>query len=145
MRSAKAGVIFFLAATICSAVVVHQTIYYKAPIKRISGRVVGFGTVNPGLTVRVLDKPEVWSDNSLSFNEKRKRQSTVASTTIGSNGKFDFRAIPKGSYEVEFAGKQGWNPLSVFITVAPDGTSKQLCVELSIDGFGEGPSAQPCP
>jgi hypothetical protein len=140
MRLLKAVLICAMLAPICSAVVVHRTISYKSPIKRISGRVVGFGAVNPGVKVRVLDKLEVWADDSLSFTEKRKRQSTVASATPSSNGKFEFRGIPKGSYEVEFS-REGWNPLSVFVVVDPSGSSKQLCVEMSLaGGGGSGPS-----
>ena len=100
-----------------------ETISYKSPIKKISGRIVGFGTVNPDVKIQVLDKPDVWSDDSLSFDEKRKRQSTVASVSADSNGKFEFRDIPKGSYEVEFSGKEGWSPLSVFVVVDPGAVS----------------------
>jgi hypothetical protein len=130
---------------ICSAVVVLKRITYKPPIKNISGRVVGFGRVNPGVKVQVMDNPEVWSDDSLSLDEKRRKQSIIASTVTSSNGKFEFRGISKGSYEVEFSNRQGWNVLSVFVVVDPRGTSKQLCVEMSLEGAGEtGPSVQPC-
>jgi hypothetical protein len=129
----------------CQAVVVHYTISYKSPIKKIAGWVVGFGRINPGVSVRVLDHPEVWADDSLSFNAKREKQSTLASTTTDSNGKFEFRHIPKGSYEVEFSQKQGWNELSVFVVVDPVGSSDQLCVQVSLEGGGgHGPAVEPC-
>jgi hypothetical protein len=144
MRFLYVGAICVLLVPVCSAVVVHETISYKSPIKKISGRIVGFGTVNPGVKIQVLDKPEVWSDDSLSFNEKRKKQSTVATVSADSNGQFEFRDIPKGSYEVEFSGKEGWNPLSVFLVVDPGGSSRRLCIEMSIEGVGPAPSVQPC-
>src|ERR1700735_428940 len=99
MRFLPIGILGVLLVAVCSAAVVHQTILYKSPIQKISGRIVGFGTVNPGVKIQVLDKPEVWSNDSLSFNQKRKRQSIVASVRADSNGKFDIRDIPKGSYE----------------------------------------------
>jgi hypothetical protein len=144
MRFLKAGIICAVLALTCSAVVVHDTISYKSPIKKISGRVVGFGPVNPGVKVQVLDKPEVWSDHSINFDEKRKRQSTIASTATSASGHFEFRGLPKGSYEVEFSGREGWNPLSVFVVVDPHGSSQQLCVEMSIEGAGPKPSVQSC-
>jgi hypothetical protein len=144
MRFLQVGVVCAVLVSVCSAAIVHETISYKSPIQKISGRIVGFGTVNPGVKIQVFDKPEVWSDDSLSFNEKRKRQSTVASTSADSNGNFKFRGIPKGSYEVEFSGKEGWNPLSVFVVVDPGGSSRRLCVEMTIEGAGHEPSVQPC-
>src|SRR5271165_2047863 len=145
MRLLKVGLMCAVLVPFCSAAVQHQTISYKSPIRRISGRVIGFGRVNPGVKVQVLDKPEVWSDDSLSFDQKRKKQSIVASATTGSNGKFEFRGIPRGSYEVEFSNRQGWNVLSVFVVLDPSGSSQQLCVEMSLEGGGgSGPSVQPC-
>jgi hypothetical protein len=114
MRFVHVGTICALLVPVCSAVVVHETISYKSPIKKISGRIVGFGTVNPGVKIQVLDKPEVWSDDSLSFDGKRKRQSNVASITADSSGKFEFRDIPKGSYEVEFFRQGRLEPLVSF-------------------------------
>jgi hypothetical protein len=138
------GILCALLVAVCSAAVVHQTILCKSPIQKISGRIVGFGTVNPGVKIQVLDKPEVWSNDSLSFNQKRKRQSIVASVRADSNGKFEIRDIPKGSYEIEFSGKTGWNPLSVFVIIDPGGSSRPLCVEMSLEGAGTAPSVQPC-
>ncbi len=144
MRLLKVVFVWTLLASACYAVVVHETITYKSSVQKISGRVTGFGTVNPGVAVRVLDKPEVWSDDSLTFDEKRARQSTIASTTTNPKGEFTVHKIPNGSYEVEFSGREGWNPLSVFVTVDATGPSAKLCVEMSIEGGGQGPSVRPC-
>jgi hypothetical protein len=145
MRLLIAAALWVLFASVSHAILVHQTIPYKPPIQRISGRVLGFGNVNPGVTVRVLDKPEVLSDDSLNFTEKRKRQSTIASTTTNSKGEFTFRRLPKGAYEVEFSGRQGWNPLSVLVNVDPAGSSAKLCVVMSLEDAGERPSVDTCP
>lgn len=51
----------------CAAVVTHETITYPTSVKRISGTVVGYGNLNPGVKVEVFDKPEVWADDSLSL------------------------------------------------------------------------------
>jgi hypothetical protein len=123
---------------------VWQDISYKSPIKRIAGRVVGFGGPRPDVKIQVLNHPEIRSDDSLSFNEQRKRQTLVASMT-SSNGKFEFRGIPKGSYVVDFSSSPpgGWNPLSVFVVVDPKGSSDKLCVKLSLESQGDRASVQP--
>jgi hypothetical protein len=64
MRFLPIGMLCALLVAVCSAAVVHQTILYKSLIQKISGRIVGFGTVNPGVKIQVLDKPEVWSNDS---------------------------------------------------------------------------------
>ena len=93
MRSMKIIALCLLLARACVGVVTHETITYKSSIKKISGRVVGFGNVNPGMDVELFDKPEVWADHSLSFDEKRKRQTVISSTVTNSNGRFEFREI----------------------------------------------------
>lgn len=103
MRIVKVVFLFVLCAGLCDGVVVHESLTYKSPLKKISGRVIGYGNVNPGVHVRVLDKPEVWSDDALSFVQKRQRQREVASAITDSTGKFQFHHIPKGAYEVEFS------------------------------------------
>ena len=116
MRLLKMGFICAVLASFCYAAVQHQTISYKTPIKRIAGRVIGFGRVNPDMEVQVLDKPEVWSDDSLSLVEKRKKQSIVASATTDSSGKFEFHSIPRGSYEVQFStGQEGGGTSYLFL------------------------------
>ena len=143
MRSLKIIALCLLLARACVGVVTHETITYKSSIKKISGRVVGFGNVNPGTDVQLFDKPEVWADDSLTWNEKRKRQTEIASTVTDSNGKFEFRAVPRGAYEIQFSNS-GWNVLSVLVNVEPSGSRDGLCVQMSIDGMGPGPSVQVC-
>ena len=144
MRSLKIGVICVLFAEVCVAVVTHETVTYKPAIKRIEGRVVGFGNVNPGVGIQVFDKPEVWADDSLSFNEKRKRQKEINSMAADCNGKFEFHHIPKGAYEVQFSNKNGWNVLSVLVVIEPSASREGLCVQMSLEGAGQSPSVQAC-
>jgi hypothetical protein len=144
MRSLKIIALCVLLAGVCAGVVTHETITYKTSIKKISGRVVGFGNVNPGVKVEVFDKPEVWADDSLSMNEKRKQQTEIASTVTDSNGKFEVHDVPKGTYEIQFSNRNGWNVLSIVVSVEPSGSRDGLCVQMSIEGAGPKPSVQPC-
>jgi len=100
--------------------------------------------VNPGVKVELFDKPEVWADDSVSLNEKRKRQKLIATTSTDAKGKFDFRGVPKGAYEIRFSAA-GWNILSVLVSVDPAGSHDRLCMQLSLEGARQTPSVANCP
>lgn len=128
-----------------SPVVFHETVHYSAAIKRISGHVVGYGNVNPGVQVEVFDNPKVCDDQSLSFNEKRKRQKLIATTSTDAKGRFDTRKIPRGTYEIQFSRDGGgWNILSVMVNVDSNGSRDKLCVNLSIEDAGPPSFAEAC-
>ncbi len=123
----------------------HANTHGVRLVRPVSGSVVGYGNVNPGVKVEVFDKPEVWADDSLSLNEKRKRQNLIATASTDSKGKFDFRGVRKGSYEVQFStGNGGWNILSVLVNVDPAGSHDRFCVQLSLEGAGPKPSVEAC-
>ena len=145
MRILRASVLCVLLAGTCSGVVIHESITYKSSVRRISGRVVGSGNVNPGVTVTIFDRPEVWADDSLSMNEKRKRQKEIASTVTDPTGKFDFRRVHKGAYEVQFStGDGGWDILSVMVNVSPSGSHDRLCVQIAFREGTPASSVQTC-
>jgi hypothetical protein len=143
MRSLRVAIGWALLAPISFAVVQHTTISIKSPIKRISGRIVDYGAINPGVNVQIFDNPQVWADSSLSLNEKRNRQTRIASVTTGPDGRFEFRHIPKGSYEIQFS-KDGWDLLSALVEVDPTAAPDRLCVKLRISDANFEPSIQPC-
>jgi hypothetical protein len=147
MWIAKFVFLFVLCVGVCDGVVVHETLTYKSAIRKVSGRVIGYGSVNPGVHIRVFDRPEVWSDDALSFAQKRQKQREIASTVTNSTGKFQFSHIPKGAYEVEFStgdGGGGWNVLSLFVVVDPSGSGDSLCVLMSMESQGQKPSILVC-
>ena len=145
MRTARVIFLFLLCVGLCDGVVVHETITYKQPIKKISGRVIGYGNVNPGVYVRVFDKPEVRPDDAQSTVQNRQGQREITSTITDSTGKFEFRHIPRGDYEVEFStGHGGWNDLSLDVAVDPSGSRGPLCVLMSMEGQGQKPSVLVC-
>ena len=144
MRILTLFALCILVTGISLAVLTHETISYRTPLKRISGSVIGYGNVNPGVKVELFDKPEVWADDSLSLNEKRKRQKLIATTSTDAKGKFDFRGVPKGAYEIQFSAA-GWNILSVLVSVDPAGSHDRLCMQLSLEGARQTPSVANCP
>ena len=145
MRYLKLAVAYALLVPICLAVQLHEIIPQKVPVRKVAGRVVGFGPVNPGVTVRVFDKPEVWSDDSITLVQKRQTQKRIASAVTDSSGMFYFPQIQNGSYEVEFSGRAGWNTLSVFVVVGPFGSSDQLCVAIGRSSAGDKTSLETLP
>lgn len=145
MRTLTVCALCGLFTGICAAVVTHETITYPGSVNRISGTVVGYGNLNPEVKVEVFDKPEVWADDSLSLNEKRKRQKRIATASTDSKGKFHFRGMPKGSYEIQFStGNGGWNVLSVLVNVDAAASHDRLCVQLSLEGAGPKSSVEAC-
>ena len=143
VRCLKAGVLCIVLASICFAHVQLDSISLKRPVRRISGRVVDYGAVNPGVNVQVFNHPEVWSDDSLSLAEKREKQSMIASVVTDDSGKFEFRKIGKGSYEVLFS-KVGWDTVSALVAVEPSATTEQFCVKMPISGAGYDASVRTC-
>jgi hypothetical protein len=58
-RGLTIAFLFLLLAGVVGGAVVHDTILYKTPVRRISGHIEGFGNINPGVRVRIFDRPEV--------------------------------------------------------------------------------------
>ena len=134
----------FLLVAVAFGVVVHDTSRYQTPIRRLSGKVIGFGDVNPDVRVEVYDNAQVWLDNSISVVEKRKQQSRIATTRTDKRGRFEFKGLPKGFYEVEFS-REGWDVLSVLLNVEPNGAATDsLCVTLRIEGASGQNSVEKC-
>jgi hypothetical protein len=67
MRTLMVFALCVLFTGMCAAVVTHETITYATSVNRISGTVVGYGNLNPGVKVEVSAKPEVWADDALSL------------------------------------------------------------------------------
>ena len=98
MRLLKVVFIWTLLASACYAVVVHENNHIQIDRSgKYRARVTGFGIVDPGVAIGDADEPEVWSDDSLTYDEKRARQSTIASTTTNPKSEFTVHKIPNGS------------------------------------------------
>jgi hypothetical protein len=142
MRFAGVAISYTFLATVCLGVVTQETLSLQSPIRRISGRVVGFGAINPGVGVRLYELPEL---RSLSSTEMRQRKTETALAVTDARGRFEFRGIPKGSYAIEFSGRAGWNNLSVTVLLDPSGSRNQLCVAIGREGTRDKPYAEALP
>ena len=141
MRWLKTAIFVALFSAACFANELIRIPLAHPTIRRISGRVVAQGDFDSGVEVQVFDHPEVWSDNSLSLVEKRKRQSLVASAVTDKSGGFALRHIHNGSYELCFS-KPGFDMVSVTVTVASSASSDQLCVTIPVSEAGGAASVQ---
>jgi hypothetical protein len=130
----------------CWAVIIHESQAYPEPVRRIRGRIVaGSESLRMNVNVAAFNHPEVWSDDSLTPEQKRKKQRKIAATWTDEDGKFALKELDPGRYEVEFSkGNGGWNVLSLFIRVDPNGKSDDLCIQLGIEGSEHESSARPC-
>ena len=144
MRLWKIGVVCTLLVAVSPAMNLHKMIWYKSPAKRIQGTIVDLnGEGVYGADVSVYDHPEVWSDDSLNDDQKRAKQTKVATTSTDEDGKFSLRKLPKGAYEIEF-NKGGFDTLSVIVEVDPSSHAKKFCVELAVSDTSGEPSFKPC-
>lgn len=144
MRHLMTGIIWMMLASTCAGANIHKLMEYKPPIKRLHGRVIdasGEGILLARITV--FSNPEVWSDDSLFFEQKRAKQMRVASTSTDEDGRFSLKRLPSGSYEVEFS-KDGFNTFSVIVQVGRPSKSEKFCIKLATSDSPEEPYFQPC-
>jgi len=140
----KIGVICMLLVAVSAAMNVHKLIWYKSPVKRIQGEIVAIdGKPIRFADVVVFSNPEVWSNDSLNFQQKRAKQRKIAATRADEDGRFYVKKLAKGSYEVEFS-RGGFDTLSVIVQVDPVARSEKFCVELGVSDTSAEPSFQPC-
>ena len=145
MRLLRIGLVGILLVANATAINEFTIQHYKPHVRRLQGVVVDpAGAPIPLAQVTVFDDPEVWSDESLNFEQKRERQKTIAETRADDEGRFSVKKLPKGSYEVEFS-RGGFNTLSVIVQIDPSERSEKYCVHLSVsDGPGGEPSFHSC-
>lgn len=144
MRLPRIGVICILLVAVSLALDEHKLMWYKPPVKRIQGEIVA----PDGKPIRLADvvvfsNPEVWDDDSLSFQQKRAKQRKVAATRADEDGMFYIKKLAKASYEVEFS-RGGFNDFSVIVQVDPAAHSERFCVKLDVSDTSGKPSFQPC-
>ena len=141
LKGVLTGIIILAVVSICLAVIVHDTVRFEHPMRKMHGRVSNHGNAIPSVWVDVYDNAQLCADNSLTPSERRKRQTKIASAKPNEYGEFSIKHLPKGFYEVEFGHHDmgGYNVLSVLVTVDPQGIPGALCVNLGLEG--EGPSS----
>jgi hypothetical protein len=105
------------------------------PIHRLQGTTL-FREPLPEVEITVYDSPDVILRSDLKYEGMRTRQRILQKVVSDKRGKFKVKRLPPGRYELYFR-KDGWNPLSLIITVVPHSKkvkTEYLEVELPVGG-----------
>ena len=76
------------------------------------------GQILPDVLVEVYDKPEYLLLKYPESVEKKKAQRRLAGCVVGADGKFCFRGLQPGKYELRFSKAGGWNHIQVYVVIA---------------------------
>ena len=146
MRIEPIGPVLFLLMLVpCHAAEDHKIVTYEQPVQCIRGNIADVTSSPVSLVnISVFDHPEVWSDRSLNFTQKRERQHEITATVTDERGRFSIKKLPAGRYEV-LLEKGGFDPLSVIVRVDAAVPCKKLCVHLCPSGACfQKPKVQEC-
>jgi hypothetical protein len=144
MQCLKVASVCLSLIVVCAATAIHDLQTYKAPIKHVQGLVLDpTGSVLTNVDVTAFDHPEVWSDDSLNFSQKRAKQVKVAATRTDEDGRFSLKNLAKGRYEIEFS-RSGFDILSTLVKVDPGADPNRYCVTLAVSSTSGKGSFKPC-
>ena len=100
--------------------------------RTLEGTVVAMGDRRPveGALVEVFDHAEyLLGENPLAEHSEQKR---VAACRTSTDGKFCFRELPPGKYELRSSLGSGWNVTHIYVVVAKKGQAKRIQVEMTL-------------
>ena len=76
-----------------------------------------------GVLVEVFDNPE-WIKQGKKRNASNQTRISVCKTST--DGKFCFKKLPKGEYELRLSKNKNWNPTHMYIEVDPEDSNAVL-------------------
>jgi len=83
--------------------------------------------------VEIFDHPEYLLDQSSSFKRDHPEQKKLAACQTGADGKFCFRGLPPGKYELRSSINSDWNVTHVYVVLdkkAGQGKALRVLMEL---------------
>lgn len=126
--------VFAILTVPCRAAEDYHLIKHERPMKCLQGKITdSTGARMENVSVTIFDHPEVWSNPSLSFLQKRMGQHKIAAAVSDARGRFSLKKLPKGAYEVQYE-KPGFDPLSVIIRVDSSTPCRKVGVRLCPSG-----------
>ena len=91
------------------------------------------GRVLENALVENFDNPDYLLKTTPQNNLKQPQQKRLAACVTGPDGKFCFRHLPSGTYELRSSMKSGWNVTHVHVTVDKrSGESEEIAVRMSL-------------
>ena len=112
---------------------VNEMIVTTAPGKyrQLAGVVKDLnGEIVSDVLVEVYDQPEYLLLKYPESEEKKKAQRRLGGCIAGADGKFCFRDLKPGKYELRFSKADGWNHAHVIVVIA---TAKQKASNHSLE------------
>jgi|HubBroStandDraft_1064217.scaffolds.fasta_scaffold38857_4 hypothetical protein len=83
--------------------------------------------------VEIFDKPEYLLDRSIASANNRPKQHRLAACVATADGKFCFRNLADGKYELRSSWKDGVNVTHVYVVIdKQSGEKKDLSVEMTL-------------
>ena len=104
----------------------------KDAYRRLEGTVVGLSDdrLIEDALVEVFDHPEyLLSENPSAYHPNQKR---VAACHTLEHGKFCFRGLPHGKYELRSSLNSGWNITHIYVVVDKKGHTKKIQIHMSV-------------
>ncbi len=83
--------------------------------------------------VEIFDHPEYLLDQSSSFKRDHPKQKRLAACRTGADGKFCFRNLPPGKYELRSSVNSGWDVTHVYVVLDKKaGQDNSLVVRMEV-------------
>ena len=106
----------------------------ESPVKQLQGVVEEpGGSPFAGALVEIFNHPEYLLSDLPSAQVKKPEQQRVGVCLTRSDGKFCFKHLPPGTYEIRSSISTGWDVTKVHVTVDPKkGKSERIAVPMHI-------------
>jgi protocatechuate 3,4-dioxygenase beta subunit len=104
----------------------------KRSYRAIQGTIVYGGGSSPveNALVEVWTKPDYLFVKLPEDSQAAPQQRRVGRCKTSEDGRFCFRGLPTGRYELRASIAPGWNVTHVYVVVDPKGTTKELQVTM---------------
>ena len=85
-----------------------------------------------GALVEIFDHPDYLLDQDAPFTRNHPEQKRVAACRTSRDGKFCFRSLPPGKYELRSSIDSNWNVTHVYVVVGKKGETKKIQISMSL-------------
>jgi len=85
-----------------------------------------------GALVEIFDHPDYLLDQNTPFTRNHPEQKRVAACRTSRDGKFCFRSLPPGKYELRSSIDSNWNVTQVYVVVDKKGQTKKIQVRMKL-------------
>jgi len=91
----------------------------QRPYRQLYGQVEGGAGALPGVLVEVFANPEYLLGDPLKFNTEKQNRRRIAACLTAEDGRFCFRELKPGKYELRASLGPGWDVTQVYVVLDP--------------------------